>query len=209
MATALLCLFLALATLSQASANAEGDALNALKTNLADPNNALQSWDPTLVNPCTWLHVTCNARNRVVRIDLGDASLSGRLVPQLGKLRHLQYLELFNNNISGAIPREIGKLKELVSLDLYRNRLSGSIPVKLGDLQRLRFLRLNNNYLSGHIPMSLTTITTLQVLDLSNNKLTGPIPVNGSFSVFTPISFANNPLDPFPTVPLSPSPSPS
>ncbi|XP_041989628.1 BRASSINOSTEROID INSENSITIVE 1-associated receptor kinase 1-like [Salvia splendens] len=209
MATSLLCLFLALATLSQASANGEVEVLKVFKANLVDPYNVLESWDVTLVNPCTWFHVTCNAKNRVVRIDLGDASLSGRLVPQLGQLRSLQYLELFNNRISGAIPREIGKLKELVSLDLYRNRLSGSIPDKLGNLQRLRFLRLNYNYLSGHIPMSLTTITTLQVLDLSNNKLTGPIPVNGSFSLFTPISFANNSLDPLPTFPPSPSPSPS
>ncbi|XP_057803172.1 BRASSINOSTEROID INSENSITIVE 1-associated receptor kinase 1-like [Salvia miltiorrhiza] len=206
---AFLCLLIVLETFSQVSANAEGDALNALKTNLADPNNVLQDWDPTLVNPCTWLRVTCNTHNFVTRVDLGDASLSGQLVPQLGQLRHLQYLELYNNNISGVIPREIGKLKQLISLDLYLNKLRGHIPTTLGNLKRLRFLRLHHNYLSGHIPMSLTTITTLQVLDLSNNQLTGPIPVNGSFGLFTPISFANNSLEyPLPTTP-SPSPLPS
>ncbi|KAJ0096280.1 hypothetical protein Patl1_27477 [Pistacia atlantica] len=52
--------------------------------------------------------------------------------------------------------------------------------------------RLNNNSLSGPIPLSLTNITALQVLDLSNNRLSGPVPDNGSFSLFTPISFANN-----------------
>lgn len=45
-----------------------GDALNALKVNLRDPNNVLQSWDPTLVNPCTWFHVTCNNDNSVIRV---------------------------------------------------------------------------------------------------------------------------------------------
>jgi len=45
-----------------------GDALNALRTNLADPGNVLQSWDPTLVNPCTWFHVTCNSENSVTRV---------------------------------------------------------------------------------------------------------------------------------------------
>ncbi|KAJ0078296.1 hypothetical protein Patl1_36944 [Pistacia atlantica] len=74
------------------SSNAEGDALNALKTNLADPNNVLQSWDPTLVNPCTWFHVTCNSENSVTRVDLGNANLSGQLVSQLGQLPNLQYL---------------------------------------------------------------------------------------------------------------------
>ncbi|WVY93423.1 hypothetical protein V8G54_032511 [Vigna mungo] len=41
--------------------------------------------------------------------------------------------------------------------------------------------------------MSLTNVSSLQVLDLSNNRLTGNIPVNGSFSLFTPISYQNNP----------------
>ncbi|KAF7109027.1 hypothetical protein CFC21_109359 [Triticum aestivum] len=126
-------------------ANTEGDALHSLRTNLNDPNNVLQSWDPTLVNPCTWFHVTCNNDNSVIRVDLGNAALFGTLVPQLGQLKNLQYL------------------------------------------------RLNNNSLSGTIPKSLTAITALQVLDLSNNKLSGEVPSTGSFSLFTPISFGNNP----------------
>ncbi|KAF5193878.1 Somatic embryogenesis receptor kinase, partial [Thalictrum thalictroides] len=69
-----------------------GDALHNLRTNLIDPNNVLQSWDPTLVNPCTWFHVTCNNDNSVIRVDLGNATLSGSLVPQLGLLKNLQYL---------------------------------------------------------------------------------------------------------------------
>ncbi|XP_009612012.1 BRASSINOSTEROID INSENSITIVE 1-associated receptor kinase 1-like [Nicotiana tomentosiformis] len=191
------------------SANIEGDALNALKTNLADPNNVLQSWDPTLVNPCTWFHVTCNSENSVTRVDLGNANLSGQLVPQLGQLPNLQYLELYSNNISGRIPFELGNLTNLVSLDLYLNRLNGPIPDTLGKLQKLRFLRLNNNSLNGRIPMLLTTVMSLQVLDLSNNQLTGPVPVNGSFSLFTPISFANNQLDIPPAAPPPPiSPTP-
>ncbi|MBA0855171.1 hypothetical protein Goshw_010089 [Gossypium schwendimanii] len=59
---------------------------------MADPNNVLQSWDPTLVNPCTWFHVTCNSENSVTRVDLGNANLTGQLVPQLGSLPNLQYL---------------------------------------------------------------------------------------------------------------------
>ncbi|CAA3011247.1 somatic embryogenesis receptor kinase 2 [Olea europaea subsp. europaea] len=72
--------------------NMEGDALHTLRVNLEDPNNVLQSWDPTLVNPCTWFHVTCNNDNSVIRVDLGNAALSGQLVPQLGLLKNLQYL---------------------------------------------------------------------------------------------------------------------
>ncbi|GMJ03445.1 SOMATIC EMBRYOGENESIS RECEPTOR-LIKE KINASE 3, BRI1-associated receptor kinase [Hibiscus trionum] len=206
-------LVLVLDLVFRVSANAEGDALNALKNQLFDPNNVLQSWDATLVNPCTWFHVTCNNENSVTRVDLGNANLTGQLVPQLGQLPNLQYLELYSNNISGIIPEDLGNLTNLVSLDLYLNSLTGHIPTTLGKLQRLRFLRLNNNTLTGQIPMPLTTIMSLQVLDLSNNKLEGDIPVNGSFSLFTPISFSNNrlnnppPAPPPPITPTTPIPS--
>ncbi|XP_028054586.1 BRASSINOSTEROID INSENSITIVE 1-associated receptor kinase 1-like [Camellia sinensis] len=203
--SAFLCLFLVFSWLFQASGNAEGDALIALKTNLADPNNVLQNWNSTLVNPCTWFNVTCNSENSVTRVDLGNANLSGQLVPQLGLLLNLQYLELYSNNISGRIPIELGNLTSLVSLDLYLNNLSGIIPDTLGRLQKLRFLRLNNNTLSGTIPMSLTTISSLQSLDLSNNHLTGVVPVNGSFQLFTSSSFQNNNF----TFPPTPPPPPS
>nr|AAV58833.2 somatic embryogenesis receptor kinase [Cocos nucifera] len=179
--------------LARVLANSEGDALHSLRTNLIDPSNVLQSWDPTLVNPCTWFHVTCNNDNSVIRVDLGNAQLSGTLVPQLGLLKNLQYLELYSNNISGTIPSDLGNLTNLVSLDLYLNSFTGGIPDTLGKLTKLRFLRLNNNSLSGSIPQSLTNITALQVLDLSNNNLSGEVPSTGSFSLFTPISFANNP----------------
>ncbi|OAY80910.1 Somatic embryogenesis receptor kinase 1 [Ananas comosus] len=150
-------------------ANPEGDALSKLKNNLNDPTNVLQSWDPTLVNPCTWFHVTCDSDNSVIRVDLGNAQLSGTLVPDLGVLKNLQYLELYGNNISGSIPYELGNLTNLVSLDLYMNKFSGPIPPTLGNLMNLRFL------------------------DLSNNNLSGSVPSTGSFSLFTPISFQNNP----------------
>ncbi|GFQ04815.1 brassinosteroid insensitive 1-associated receptor kinase 1, partial [Phtheirospermum japonicum] len=43
-----------------------GDALNTFKNNLHnDTIESLSSWDPTLINPCTWLHVTCNSDNSV------------------------------------------------------------------------------------------------------------------------------------------------
>ncbi|KAI0495343.1 hypothetical protein KFK09_025493 [Dendrobium nobile] len=185
---------LVLHPLARILANMEGDALHSLRTNLKDPNNVLQSWDPTLVNPCTWFHVTCSPDNSVIRVDLGNAQLSGQLVPQLGQLKNLQYLELYSNTISGTIPSDLGNLTNLVSLDLYLNNFTGTIPESLGKLTQLRFLRLNNNNLTGQIPVSLTNISALQVLDLSNNNLSGGVPSNGSFSLFTPVSFANNPL---------------
>ncbi|MBA0815739.1 hypothetical protein Gohar_000485, partial [Gossypium harknessii] len=135
------CLWLTLVLylILRVAGNAEGDVLNALKNNTADPNNVLESWDATDDNPCVWAHVTCNHRNSVTRVDLQNANLSGQLVPQLGQLPNLQYLELCGNNISGIIPEELGNLTNLVSLDLCLNNLTGGIPTTLGKLTKLRF----------------------------------------------------------------------
>ncbi|KZV29624.1 somatic embryogenesis receptor kinase 2-like [Dorcoceras hygrometricum] len=170
-----LLLVFALALIS-VECNSEGDALNAWKNSLSDPNNVLQSWDPTLINPCTWFHITCNLDNSVVRVDLGNANLSGILVPQLGLLANLQYLEVYINNISGEIPSELGNLTRLVSLDLYYNKLTGPIPASLANLRSLRFLRLNSNKLSGTIPagvLQLIQSGSLEILNVSRNNLTG------------------------------------
>ncbi|EFJ34839.1 hypothetical protein SELMODRAFT_166734 [Selaginella moellendorffii] len=183
----------ALIYLSVASCNSEGDALYALRRSLIDPENVLQSWDPTLVNPCTWFHVTCDRRNHVTRVDLGNANLSGVLVPELGSLQHLQYLELYKNNIRGKIPEELGQLKSLVSLDLYMNNFTGELPASLGNLKSLVFLRVNNNQLRGRIPRELTSIASLKVVDVSSNNLCGTIPTSGSFARFPAKNFENNP----------------
>ncbi|XP_019180344.1 PREDICTED: somatic embryogenesis receptor kinase 2-like [Ipomoea nil] len=181
----LLCL-----TAITATSNTEGDILNAWKAVLKDPNGVLKTWDPTLVNPCTYFHVTCNLENSVTRLDLESAGLSGPLIPQLGDLSNLQYLEVYNNSISGAIPVEFGKLNKLLSLDLYMNKLSGPIPSSLGNLTSLRFLRLNNNKLSGIIPievLGLISYGSLQIMNVADNHLAGSVHKNKSGIVTTTI----------------------
>ncbi|XP_010939108.1 leucine-rich repeat protein 2 [Elaeis guineensis] len=174
------------------STNSEGAVLRALKARLSDPSNVLQSWDASLVNPCTWFHVTCDAHNRVIRLDLGNSNVSGPLAPELGHLQDLQYLELYGNNFEGRIPEELGNLKSLISMDLYGNRLEGGIPKSFAKLKSLRFLRLNNNKLSGSIPRELVTLSNLKIFDVSNNDLCGTIPIDGPFATFPLQSFDNN-----------------
>ncbi|KAK9044132.1 hypothetical protein V6N11_072449 [Hibiscus sabdariffa] len=197
-------LILVLHLVFRIAGNAEVEVLNALRTHLGNSNDVFQSWNTIEDNPCRWYHITCDNQSSVTRVDLGNANLSGQLVPQLGQLTNLQYLDLSSNNIYGIIPDDLVNLINLVSLDLYSNVLTGLIPTTLDKLTKLRFLRLNNNSLTGQIPTSLTAIDTLQVLDLSNNKLVGDIPVNGSFANFQPISFANNRLNNPPPAPPPP-----
>ncbi|XP_065853961.1 leucine-rich repeat protein 1-like [Euphorbia lathyris] len=174
---ALLYLVLAIA-ITAVDCNSEVDVLHKWKQELLDPYNVLSSWDPTLVNPCSWFHITCNSQNSVVRLDLGNAGLSGPLIPQLGNLANLQYLELFNNSISGAIPTTFGNLTKLISLDLDHNQLTGSIPSSLAYLQNLRFMRINSNKLTGSIPMGIISLVitgNLRILNVSDNLLTGTV----------------------------------
>lgn len=192
-----LCLSFLLLLLSPSpahSTNSEGNALHALRSRLSDPTNVLQSWDPTLVNPCTWFHVTCDSNNHVIRLDLGNSNISGTLGPELGQLKHLQYLELYRNEISGKIPKELGNLKNLIGMDLYDNKFEGKIPKSLAKLKSLKFLRLNNNKLTGSIPRELTTLSNLKIFDVSNNNLCGTIPVDGPFTTFPMESFEKNSL---------------
>ncbi|CAH9079106.1 unnamed protein product [Cuscuta europaea] len=157
--------------LSFVFANHEGDVLHTLKEKLEDPNNVLQSWDPTLVNPCTWFHITCNSNNEVTRIDLGNSSLSGELISTgLGGLSSLQYLELYSNSIYGSIPSDLGKLTNLISLDLYYNQLSGTIPGNWGNLTNLRFLDFSDNSLSGTITLNHGVLQKLTCISFMNNQ---------------------------------------
>ncbi|KAJ7967553.1 Leucine-rich repeat receptor-like protein kinase family [Quillaja saponaria] len=174
------------------STNSEGTALHAMRSRLSDPTYVLQSWDPTLVDPCTWFHVTCDSNNHVIRLDLGNGNISGTLGPELGQLQHLQHLELYKNNIRGKIPEELGNLKNLVSMDLYDNKFEGRIPKSFAKMKSLRFLRLNNNKLTGSIPRELTALTNLKIFDVSNNDICGTIPVDGPFGSFPMESFENN-----------------
>ncbi|KMT07372.1 hypothetical protein BVRB_6g149980 [Beta vulgaris subsp. vulgaris] len=170
-------------TVAAVNGNSEGDVLANWKTMLNDPNNVLQSWDPTLVNPCTWFHITCNSLDSAVRVDLGNAGLSGALSPDLAQLTNLQYLEVYENNFTGEIPSEYGNLTSLISLDLYNNQLSGSIPISFANLQSLRYLRLNSNALSGDLPAEILELVlwgNLQVLNVSENFLNGRVPSTSS-----------------------------
>nr|CAB3478629.1 unnamed protein product [Digitaria exilis] len=130
--------------LALAGANSEGDALSALRRSLRDPGGVLQSWDPTLVNPCTWFHVTCDRDNRVTRLDLGNLNLSGHLVPELGKLEHLQYLRLNGNRLTGAIPRELAAISSLKVVDVSSNDLCGTIPTS-GPFERIPLSNFEKN----------------------------------------------------------------
>uniref|UniRef100_A0A0E0PPB6 Leucine-rich repeat-containing N-terminal plant-type domain-containing protein n=1 Tax=Oryza rufipogon TaxID=4529 RepID=A0A0E0PPB6_ORYRU len=191
-ATAILVVVVAV-VLAAAAASQDGDALTEFRKGMSDPDGALASWDPDLVNPCTWFRVTCNADNRVIRLDLEEMNLSDHLSADLARLDQLQFMEIASNNIEGPIPPEFGNLENLISLDLCNNTISGPIPPSLGKLKSLKFMRIDHNLLTGPIPNELAGLSNLMILNVSNNDLCGTIPTSGPFDHFPPSSFASNP----------------
>ena len=120
-----------------------------------------------------WHGVTTDHNGQVVRLNLADNRLSGRIPAALGDLSNLEGLYLHGNRLSGRIPWALGDLSNLEWLRLNNNELSGEIPAALGKLGSLRMLNLADNQLSGRIPVMLANFNKPDVLFLAGNRLRG------------------------------------
>ncbi|CAN8235447.1 unnamed protein product [Cochlearia groenlandica] len=98
------------------------------------------------------------------------------------------------NKLTGTIPADIGQLKVLHVIELYQNNLSGTIPDELSNITNLERLDLSNNSLSGTIPWSLTGLHFMSYFNVANNTLSGPIPTGSQFGTFKRSYFEGNPL---------------
>ena len=123
-----------------------------------------------------WYGVTTNAGGRVVRLDLPDNGLAGRIPESLGKLKRLESLDLGRNALSGRVPESLAGLTRLKRLHLNYNQLTGAIPAALGDLRDLESLNLQWNEFRAPIPATLGRLSKLEVLNLEFALVTGRIP---------------------------------
>ncbi|CAL8122906.1 unnamed protein product [Prunus armeniaca] len=161
-------------------------ALLALKQGLVgDDGDRLLSWGREAQNKncCQWEGVYCssNQTDHVVKLDLGDQSLQGKISPELIHLQHLEYLNLSYNNLSRSqIPDFIGSLSNLRHLDLSSANFGGQIPNQLGNLTQLQYLDLSSHYYSVIRPRNsihaknlnwLPNLSGLKHLDLSYTNL--------------------------------------
>lgn len=89
---------------------------------------------------------------------------------EIGKLRNLRILGIFNNDKLYEIPKEICNLQNLQSLDLSVNKLL-EIPKEIGNLSNLQSLDLSVNQLR-YIPKEIGKLSNLYYLNLYNNYLT-------------------------------------
>ncbi|XP_020244407.1 receptor kinase-like protein Xa21 isoform X2 [Asparagus officinalis] len=118
-------------------------------------------------------------------VDLSSNRLNGGIPPNLGDLRNLQWLNLFNNQLEAMEPdgwRFITALSNctvLEKLQLDSNYLGGILPISIANLStNLQILKISNNKVSGNIPPEIGNLVSLTVLEMRHNLLTGSIPVS-------------------------------
>ncbi|KAB2636973.1 leucine-rich repeat receptor protein kinase EXS-like [Pyrus ussuriensis x Pyrus communis] len=160
----LLLLFLAysyLHTCVNSCVNEERRALLAFKEGVTDPSRRLSSW--VGLDCCQWKGISCNkGTGRVEMMNLRNAytytlsafdgewdemeysSLGGKINPSLLRLKHLNYLDLSQNDFRGiSIPEFFGQIKSLRYLNLSSASFGGEIPPHLGNLSNLNYLDLS------------------------------------------------------------------
>ena len=125
----------------------------------------------------TWHGVETDSEGRVTGLRMRENGLTGRIPPEVGLLKALEFLNLARgDSVSGLIPPELGNLWNLQTLDLQGNYLTGSIPPELGNLQNLTTLSVIWNELTGSVPPELGNLQNLRQLFVAFNQLTGSIP---------------------------------
>ncbi|KAH6777918.1 inflorescence meristem receptor-like kinase 2 [Perilla frutescens var. hirtella] len=158
------------------AAEADYEALKAVKLEFVDFRGVLSSWNTTRDAVCSsWAGIKC-LNGRVIAIQLPWKGLGGRISDRIGLLRSLRRLSLHDNALTGPIPASLGLLPELRGVYLFNNRLSGSIPPTFGNSLNLQILDLSNNELTGIIPPNLANSSRLFRLNLSFNKISGLVP---------------------------------
>jgi Leucine-rich repeat (LRR) protein len=89
-------------------------------------------------------------------LNLADNSLTGRLPPEVWRLKKLQFLLVYTNNLTGHLVVDGFAARGLNIISLSNNKLVGAIPKVFGRLENLTELWLNSNSFSGEIPASIS-----------------------------------------------------
>ncbi|WMV23711.1 hypothetical protein MTR67_017096 [Solanum verrucosum] len=125
-------------------------------------------------------------------LSVSQNSIEGELPSDIGELKAIVELYLYNNHFSGVILTRLGELQNLQYIDLSNNSFFGQIPLSFANLISLEFLNLSLNALSGTIPKSLEKLSYLKSINVSFNDLEGEIPSGGVFTNSTLQSFLGN-----------------
>lgn len=111
--------------------------------NLANNNLTIES----STGGWSFLSSLSNCRD-LTSLAFASNPLHGLLPSSIGNFSDsLQNFFAYNCKLKGSIPQEIGNLRDLILLSLFNNDLNGTIPTTVGRLQQLQLLDLSDNNL--------------------------------------------------------------
>ncbi|TQD85985.1 hypothetical protein C1H46_028464 [Malus baccata] len=162
----------------------ERQALLMFKQDLKDPANRLSSWVAEEGSDCcSWTGVVCDhITGHIHELHLNssysdwhfNSFFSGKINSSLLSLKHLNYLDLSNNEFITQIPSFLGSMTSLTHLNLGNSAFGGVIPHKLGNLSSLHYLNISNIYgpsLKVENLKWISGLSLLKHLDLSSVDL--------------------------------------
>jgi len=142
---------------------------------------------------CDWDYITCKNGINITHLKPSESQLNGSLLPEIGLLTSLMYVDLSMNAFNGTIPTEIGLLTSLNYLDLSVNTFTGTFPTEIGLLTSLTHLSLSFNIFTGTLPTEIGLLTSLTNLNWSDNSFNGTLPTEiGLLTSLTTLSLSQN-----------------
>ncbi|XBI59481.1 hypothetical protein VPH35_040534 [Triticum aestivum] len=131
-------------------------------------------------------------------LDLSNNNLSGSMPNWLfTKEATLQELHLGNNSLTGSLHPIWHTQSSLQIIDLHMNHITGQMPANISSMfPALDVLDFSNNNFFGHIPTSLCEIRIMVILDLSKNNFSGEVPacVFTNYPLLMTLKVSNNKL---------------
>ncbi|KAJ1256501.1 hypothetical protein BS78_K011700 [Paspalum vaginatum] len=119
--------------------------------------------------------------SKLFHIGLSQNNFSG-VVPTLGKLSRLSYLNLEKNKLRAKSRQDwefmnsLANCTELQQLSIGGNHMEGKVPNSLANLSSLQYLIMTENQLSGDFPSGVAYLNNLIMLSLDGNQFTGAVP---------------------------------
>ncbi|EOY19762.1 Serine-threonine protein kinase, plant-type, putative [Theobroma cacao] len=112
-----------------------------------------------------------------------QTSLGINFLQNFGAMPSLKKIDLSSSGLSGTLPTEsFCQLKHLEYLDISENNLKGNLPECFSNLTSLEILDLSSNQFSGNISC-LRNLTSLQEFYLSNNNFEIPSSLRPFFNL--------------------------